>query len=225
MTHRTRRRAGELADAIRAATLAELADHGYAGVTYEGVARRVRTSKPVLYRRYRSRGQMVLDAVTPHPTGEITHIDTGSLRGDLIALLEQIAARVQHVGIEAYHGIIGESGDSLADTVAEIDGGTSQKMRKILDTAHVRGEIGPGPLPDRVVLLPVVMLRHDVLFRHLFDPASITDMIDSVYLPLVKAVSTPPGTSTPANGEAGMTVQPRLDDDPAAAGPGLVSGR
>jgi AcrR family transcriptional regulator len=225
MTRRTRRRAGELADAIRAATLAELADHGYAGVTYEGVARRARTSKPVLYRRYRSRGQMVLDAVTPHATDEITRIDTGSLRGDLIALLEQIAARVQHTGIEAYHGIIGESGDSLADTVAELDGGASQKMHKILDTARARGEIGPGPLPGRVVLLPVVMLRHDALFRHLFDPASITDMIDSVYLPLIKAVSTPPGTSTPANGAAGTTVQPRLDDNPAAAGTGLVNGR
>jgi AcrR family transcriptional regulator len=210
MTQKTRRRAGELAEAIRAATLAELADHGYAGVTYEGVARRVRTSKPVLYRRYRSRGQMVLDAVVPQVADEITDIDTGSLRGDLIALLEQIAARVQHIGIEAYHRIIGEAWDTLADTIAELDGGASQKMRKILDTARARGEIGPGPLPGRVVLLPVVMLRHDVLFRHRFDPASITDMIDSVYLPLVKAVSTPPGTSTPANGAAGMTVQPRL---------------
>jgi AcrR family transcriptional regulator len=209
MTHRTRRRAGELADAIRAATLAELTDHGYAGVTYEGVARRARTSKPVLYRRYRSRGQMVLDAVVPHTIDEIAYIDTGSLRGDLIAVLEQIAARVQHVGIKAYHGIIGESGDSLADTVAELDGGTSQKMRKILDTARARGEIGPGPIPGRVVLLPLVMLRHDALFRHLFDPASITDMIDSVYLPLVKAVSTPPGTSAPASGAAGMTAAAR----------------
>jgi len=223
MTHRTRRRAGELAEAIRAATLAELADHGYAGVTYEGVARRARTSKPVLYRRYRSRGQMVLDAVVTHGTDEIAHIDTGSLRGDLIALLEQIAARVQHVGIEAYHGIIGESGGSFADTVAELDGGTSQKMRKILDTARARGEIGPGPLPSRVVLLPVVMLRHDALFRHLFDPASVTDMIDSVYLPLVKAVSTPTGTSAPANGAAGMTVQPRLDEQSglSSAAPGI----
>lgn len=212
MPHRTRRRAGELADAIRAATLAELADHGYAGVTYEGVARRVRTSKPVLYRRYRSRGQMVLDAVTARSTDE--RIDTGSLRGDLIALLEQIAVRVQHVGIEAYKGIIGESGDGLADTIAELDGGASQKMHKILDAARARGEIGPGPLPGRVVLLPVVMLRHDVLFRHPLDPASVTDMIDGVYLPLVKAFSTPPGTSTPVNGAAGMTVQPRLDDNP-----------
>lgn len=225
MSHRTRRRAGELADDIRAATLAELADHGYAGVTYEGVARRVRTSKPVLYRRYRSRGQMVLDAVTARATDGITHIDTGSLRGDLIALLEEIAARVQHVGIEAYKGIIGESGDSLADTIAELDGGASEKMHQILEAARARGEIGPGPLPGRVVLLPVVMLRHDVLLRHTLDLASVTDMVDSVYLPLVKAVSTPPGTSAPADAAAGMPVQPRLDDNPAAAGPGLVSGR
>jgi hypothetical protein len=59
----------------------------------------------------------------------------------------------------------------------------------------------------------------DALLGHPLDPASTTDMIDSVYLPLVKAVSTPPGTSTPANGAAGITTQPRLDDNPAAAGP------
>jgi AcrR family transcriptional regulator len=223
MTQRTRRQACELAEAIRAATLAELADHGYAGVTYEGVARRVRTSKPVLYRRYRSRVQMVLDAIASRATDEV-HIDTGSLRGDLIALLEKMAARIQHVGIEAYRGIIAEFGDSITDT-AGLDGLTSQTMGKILDTARARGEIGPGPLPARVVLLPVVMLRHDALLGHPLDPASITDMIDSVYLPLVKALSTPPGTSTPAGGAAGMTAQPRLDHNPAAAGLGLVSGR
>jgi AcrR family transcriptional regulator len=194
VTHRTRRRAGELADAIRAATLAELADHGYAGVTYEGVARRVRTSKPVLYRRYRSRVEMVLDAIASRATDEV-HIDTGSLRGDMIALLEKMAARIQRVGIEAYHGIIAEFGDSITDTTAGLDGLTGQTMRKVLDAARARGEIGPGPLPGRVVLLPVVMLRHDALLGHALDPASITDMIDSVYLPLVKAVSTPPGTA------------------------------
>jgi AcrR family transcriptional regulator len=224
MAQRTRRRAGELADAIRAATLAELADHGYAGVTYEGVARRVRTSKPVLYRRYCSRVQMVLDAIASRATDEV-HIDTGSLRGDLIALLEKMAARIQHVGIEAYRGIIAEFGDSITDAGAGLDGLTSQTMRKILDAARARREIGPGPLPDRVVLLPVTMLRHDALLGHPLDPASITDMIDSVYLPLVKAVSAPPGTSTPAGGAAGMTAQPRPDQNPAVVGPGLVSGR
>ncbi len=37
--HSMRRRGSVLVDAIRAATVAELLEHGYAGVTFEGVAR------------------------------------------------------------------------------------------------------------------------------------------------------------------------------------------
>ena len=46
-TH-SRRRADDLLAAIDHATRAELEDRGYQGVTFDGVARRARTSKPVL---------------------------------------------------------------------------------------------------------------------------------------------------------------------------------
>ncbi len=59
----TRRRDETLISAIRDATYAELEEHGYSGVTFEGVASRAKTSKPVLYRRYRSRAHMVTDAL------------------------------------------------------------------------------------------------------------------------------------------------------------------
>lgn len=199
MAHRAhRRRAEELADALRAATLAELAEHGYAGVTFEGVARRAHTSKPVLYRRYRSRSEMVLDAITQAPAIRSRHIDTGSLRGDLTALLEQLAAHLEQLGPEVYRGVIAEAGHSLTDAITELDGGpTRETMRTILNNARARGEIGPGPLPDRVVLLPIVMLRHDALIGLETDPASIADMIDSVCLPLLTSAGGPAEAGKP----------------------------
>ena len=49
--------------AIRDATYAELKEHGYSGVTFEGVARRAKTSKPVLYRRWADRRALLRDVV------------------------------------------------------------------------------------------------------------------------------------------------------------------
>ena len=50
-----RRRDRALIDAIHAATLAELADTGYMGLSIERVAKRARTSKAAIYRRWPAR--------------------------------------------------------------------------------------------------------------------------------------------------------------------------
>ncbi|MFD0478308.1 TetR/AcrR family transcriptional regulator [Nonomuraea thailandensis] len=54
-----RRRQVEVDQAILEAAYGELLDRGYAGVTYDGVARRAETSKPVLYRRYPTRASLI----------------------------------------------------------------------------------------------------------------------------------------------------------------------
>ena len=50
-TRATRRSGEELREAILDAVLCELFDRGYAGLTFDGVAHRAHTSKPVIYRR------------------------------------------------------------------------------------------------------------------------------------------------------------------------------
>ena len=50
-------------EAIFAATLALFAEHGYAGVSIEGVAARAGVGKATIYRRYASKAQLVVDAV------------------------------------------------------------------------------------------------------------------------------------------------------------------
>lgn len=56
---RSRRRGEALEHALYDATLAELADLGYAGLTMEGIAARARTGKAALYRRWPTKHALV----------------------------------------------------------------------------------------------------------------------------------------------------------------------
>lgn len=194
-----RRRDEVLMSAIREATNAELADHGYAGVTFEGVARRAQTSKPVLYRRYNARAEMVFDAlsiigVIPELSGP-----QGSLRADLIATLGALLDRFQRIGIDTYRGLIGEADNEL---VAAMEAGTTPRLRehveRVLSAARQRGELGPNPIPDRAAMSMFALLRHELFFRSVdVDATVLADIIDVVYLPLIEAVSGSPARPVP----------------------------
>lgn len=60
---RSRRRGKELEHALYDATLDELADVGYAGLTMEGIAARAHTGKAALYRRWATKRALVQDAL------------------------------------------------------------------------------------------------------------------------------------------------------------------
>lgn len=187
---RTRRRDDVLMEAIQEATLSELVDHGYAGVSFEGVARRARTSKPVLYRRYRNRAEMVLAAMSRSAAGQVVAQHTGSLRTDLISVLEQVNQQFSRFKAEVYRGVIGESDDALLNEALNAMGAVnSETMRTILDMARARGELGPSQLAERVVLLPISLLRHELLFGEQLNSRAIADIVDQVCLPLVQALS------------------------------------
>src|SRR5438874_612246 len=90
-----RRRDRALIDAIHAATLAELADTGYMGLSIERVAKRARTSKAAIYRRWPARADLVAAAIGA--VGERDHDaipDTGDIRTDLFAVLRAAADRL-----------------------------------------------------------------------------------------------------------------------------------
>lgn len=60
---RSRRRGEALEHALYDATLAELGDVGYAGLTMEGIAARARTGKAALYRRWSTKHALVQAAL------------------------------------------------------------------------------------------------------------------------------------------------------------------
>ncbi|NYI08213.1 TetR/AcrR family transcriptional regulator [Allostreptomyces psammosilenae] len=99
----------ELTSSIRDAVLAELAECGYARLSMEGVARRAGVGKSALYRRWPSKQEMVVAAVAELSVPMAKVPGTGSLRGDVLAVLRAVAEWLAEPRI----------GGILSDLVAE----------------------------------------------------------------------------------------------------------
>lgn len=192
-----RRRADELRDAIRAAVLAELDERGYQGLTFEGVARRAGTSKPVLYRRYSSRAEMTIDAFLPSRMGRPPATSTGPLRSDLIALLDGLLARVGPDGVRIFRGVIGEVEDAtVARVAAQVLAQFAEWLTDITDRARAAGELGPGTIPPRVNEAIVALVRNEILFVHgASQEPDVEGLVDDVILPLLRTTTRAPEIS------------------------------
>lgn len=93
-------------DAILRATMELAEENGYRAVSMEAVAARAGVSKQTVYRRYRSKGEVILDALAAYAAGQLPAPDTGTLRGDLTELLTST--------FEAQQGISGILNRALA---------------------------------------------------------------------------------------------------------------
>jgi len=170
---------------------------GYENLTMEAVADRAGTSRAVLYRRWGNRGALVIAALRRHRpmlSGEVP--DTGSLRGDVLALLTRVSERLTELGPDTVCGILGDyfaDRDLFAlvqDQVLHIGAGV---MTIILKRAEDRGETGPAVSP-RVATLPTDLFRHELLIRRTPPTRQvITEIIDEVFLPLVRQQVSGPG--------------------------------
>jgi AcrR family transcriptional regulator len=76
-------------DAILAATLEALAEVGYRRLTIEGVAHRAGVSKATIYRWWKTKAELVLEAAADHLAIGLVP-DSGSTRADLLAAAEQL---------------------------------------------------------------------------------------------------------------------------------------
>jgi AcrR family transcriptional regulator len=177
--------------AIRDATRAELAEKGYTGVTFEGVARRAQTSKPVLYRRYPSRAHMVVDALPAMHWQPDRILAAQSLREDLLTLLSAMLEIFHSIGVDTYRRLIADADDELLDTLStQLAQVAHRTIYRALSEARDRGEIGAADIPDRAATTIAALLRNELLLtRNPVDRETLTDMLDNVYLPLIEAVS------------------------------------
>lgn len=79
-------------EAVLAATLAELAEHGYAQLTVEQIAQRSGVHKTTVYRRWGGVDGLLVDALGNAAELDWAPPDTGSLLGDLTALNAELLA-------------------------------------------------------------------------------------------------------------------------------------
>ncbi len=190
----TRRRGAALEAAILDAAWDVLITDGWNGFTFAGVAERAHSSKPVLYRRWRNREELL--RATLRRQGETIRrevLDTGSLREDTIAVLtsvNQLRGSVAAVMSMSLSAQFRELGLSPAELRRELVGDRESSMEIIVARAVARGELGPKTPPARVISLPVDLLRHELLMT--LEPAApqtITSIVDDAFLPLARVSS------------------------------------
>jgi len=170
-----------LEQAILDAAWDELAAIGYGQVTMAGIAARACTNKAALYRRWPNRTELVAAAIDRRvvPLG-VESIDTGGLRGDVIAVLEAMNRRCRAAKI------IPDPGGELAAYLrrqAAAEG--FEQMSLILRRARQRGETGAGSLSTQIARLPVNVLHSELCLGTTPVPDQlITEIVDEVFLPL-----------------------------------------
>ncbi|MGB3481959.1 MAG: TetR/AcrR family transcriptional regulator [Mycobacterium sp.] len=185
-----RRRGPALEAALLDAAWAELTEHGYDELTIDAVAARAATSRAVLYRRWPNKQELVFAALA-HEAGKhvVVTPDTGSLRGDVIGLLQQ-ANKVRHeLAAQLFTqlgGFFRQTGTNFADLGAFIRGGRDASLEQAIQRAIDRGEIDPELVTNRIARLPVDLFRYELLVT--LQPLSddtIDEIVDTIFLPLV----------------------------------------
>ena len=184
---RRRRRGAALEADIRAAVLHLVIESGATGVTMEAVATRVGTSKPVLYRRWPNRAALLRDALVPLAMDAIPHADTGSYRGDMLAVLNGWSRFFTSPEGAIGPAIVGAipHDPELAEAFREgVIGWRKAAMADILTRAVARGEVRPDVRYDVARELGQAMLWH----RFLVTGDDITDeyivhIVDDILVP------------------------------------------
>lgn len=195
MARTTRRRGADLEQAILRAALEELTESGYAGLTMDRVAKRAGTNKNALYRRWPNRAALGLAAYRELIGAEREPPDTGTLRGDVLALLRGANSHLANPTIAGIvRSLLGaatvdpELMAQLRDNVSDAGSGL---WLTVLGRAVARGEVPPQSLHPRVATVAIVLLRNEYVARGTatVPDGLLVEIVDEIYLPLLRGRS------------------------------------
>ncbi|WP_309056060.1 TetR/AcrR family transcriptional regulator [Streptomyces sp.] len=145
----------DVTEAIRAAVFEELAAVGFARMSIEGIARRAGVGKTAVYRRWKSKLALVLDIVGAVAEQGMPAPATGSLLGDVRALLEVAAQALRHpVASRVVPDLLVEAARNpeMADALrAVLLDGRQGVVARIVHEAVARGDLPGGSDPARAL--------------------------------------------------------------------------
>ncbi|MFD8008686.1 TetR/AcrR family transcriptional regulator [Streptomyces sp. NPDC058955] len=185
----TRRRGGELRQAIFDAVHDQLRTVGYTALTMEGVAAAARTGKAALYRRWSNKNDLVLDALAdalPSPAA----IDHGTdLRAGLVAALNGLRNALNGMHATVFQVVADEAGHnsplvrSLVNT--RVLDPCQTRIQTLLREAVDSGRAPAALDTDLIAALGPALLHHHCLTQGTLIPADlVTSTVDDVLLPL-----------------------------------------
>jgi len=190
VTTAIRRRGDALVDAIRAATMAELASAGYDALTIEAVAERAHTGKASIYRRWPNKLELALDAIETYMPSLGAAPDTGSVRGDLLTVMRRVAKHLNSSEGGVMRACMSDvkTHSELAAAVRErLVAPRKQVMFELLRRGIDRGEVRPEALNDRVAELgPMLLHAERVETGRPVRDADVVAIVDDVLIPLLR---------------------------------------
>jgi AcrR family transcriptional regulator len=180
--------AGEREGEILDATLELLLEAGYDRLTMDAVAARSKASKATLYRRWSSKPALVVDALLRSKRSpDLLDVDTGSLRGDLLAtycgpggMTEKDNTQLLAAVMTALH-----TDDEFAAEFRErVLAPKIAISQQIYARAAARGELDPDV--DLALVGPAlagILLHRSFLLGEQVDTTTIEKVVDQIILP------------------------------------------
>lgn len=172
------------------AALEVLAEVGYDGMTIDMVAARAKAGKATLYRRWASKELLVIDAVACMKQLDVDPAnlpDTGTLRGDLVAMIKPKAVEDGGRKMRVMAGLM--SMISRDPSLAEVAHATIMEPRAAVNRLFLRRAIERGEIPaDTDVEMLAIISQSMTAFRTIMLRKPVTtefllSIIDDVVLP------------------------------------------
>lgn len=179
---------------LLAATLDVLRETGYGRLTIDAVVARARASKTTVYRRWPSKSALVVAAFTEAAKAIPTRPDTGTLRGDLVAILDGLITELRSLG-----GVVTELVSEVQRNpeLAEAMRGTFVRARRdamaeVYAAARERGEIPADTDVELLLTLgPAVLFFRMLFLGEPVDSAFVHRIVDGIVLPAARAGARP----------------------------------
>ncbi|MGK8465686.1 TetR/AcrR family transcriptional regulator [Nocardia cyriacigeorgica] len=176
---------------------AELTEHGYDAITIDTVAARAGVHRATVYRRWRDVGGLIADVFAAAADIDWQPRDTGSLRGDLAALNEEIQASLtEQPSIADALIAVSFRSEEAARALRQLWEQRYGQSEIVVERAVARGEIPAGTDAQELLIAATAPLYHRlVLMRTPADPGLAERVADSAARAAAAGAFVAPGAS------------------------------
>jgi AcrR family transcriptional regulator len=172
-------------EAILRAAMTLIGEVGYDRATVEAIAHRAGVSKPTIYRRWpNGKEEIVVEALRTKRAASADLPDTGSLRGDLLAMLGAVMLSVDP---QVAGGLISHlrSSEELAALFREeVVADERRRYDILLSRAVARGEIAAKPTVLFADIGGSVIFSRALIAGEPLDREFLEELVDRVLLPI-----------------------------------------
>ena len=177
---------------ILSAALEVMSDVGYDRLTMDAVATRAKASKATLYRRWKSKAELVIEAIIA-TKGPTVIPDNGNLRQDLLDMFCGLGGMTESKSINMLGSLITaihRDEEFAAAYRRDFVGPKLQAGRTIYQRAQERGEIRQDIDVDLLAAaLPGIVLHRCYILGEMVTQELVAKVIDQIILPAARPVT------------------------------------